>query len=593
MYLLILLILNNLNDIQSFIIPELPHRLVLGGASSNTFQPKRTHPTTTTLYGTNRKARRLQQKQQKKDRGTGLTTPLPEDTEVKPTKIAGTSPAALLEERPGARDDTADKPEVSTVVIDETTGMEKIAQGKAVMDVLTRKAVVLSSLGPEYRLAQMFPGVDPGTREALRMRDFYAPNKKVSEMVEALRAACLITDETTGETVLPPHPSLSQKGIDFVLANRDFLGFRMKKTLGRLKLRAQSLGNLDEARSLRALWKHYLTLEDHISAPFRQIVLDAESLVGPNFGNLDLKSYIGKELYERCGTYIVLKGMVCHWEKKLRDAEVVEGTPESKDTFYRTLCTGDPKRYLPQPPIIFRKKEVERVTAMAQLMTKTFVDDETLFADLPVELRFIEQALSVKGGTALRKFMVEFCDEEGITPEALREGMRRFDQQLDTMQIDPYGDFKNIVGRLSEAMAVGSDEQVDPYAEYLYNAKKDGPGYFQTYTFSHHKNSMVRFLDNARTIEKEGVGPMNDVVGQLSNDLTTMFGTPTGAVSSDKVEKIGDDGEYYRPPAKRALGRPHEMGWLELLDDEVPKSENDEMFESDNWREIRLSLIHI
>jgi len=488
---------------------------------------------------------------------------------------------------------TEDRPEISTVVIDEATGMEKIAQGKAVMDVVTRKAVVLSDAGPEYRLAQMFPGVDPDTRSALRFEKFH--EMAVADMVDRLRDACLVSVKEGEGMTIPPHPSVSQKGIDFVLANRDHLGFRMKKTLGRLKLRAQSLRDLDGARSMRQLWKHFLTLEDHISAPFRQIVLDAESKVGPNFGNLDLKSYIGLELYERCGTYIVLKGMVCHWEKKLRDAEFVESTPVTNDNFLEVLCTGDPKRYLPNPPIIYRGKDVTRVTAMAQKMTATFVEDESLFSDLPPELRFLEDALVTAGGTELRKLMVAFCDAEGISPVALREGMRRLDQQLENMQIDPYGDLKNIVGRLCEAMAVGTDEEIDPYEEYLYSAKEDSPGWFQTYTFNHHKNSMVRFLDNARTIEKDGVGPVNDVGKQLTNDFSLMFGaggkktTASDIEISDKAEGVDDDGEYYRPPNRRALGRPHNLGWLELLDDEIPKgeTENEGSFEADNWREIK------
>lgn len=33
-------------------------------------------------------------------------------------------------------------------------------------------------------------------------------------------------------------------------------------------------------RWLRALWKHFLLLEDHISAPFRQIMLNAEAIFG-------------------------------------------------------------------------------------------------------------------------------------------------------------------------------------------------------------------------------------------------------------------------------------------------------------------------
>jgi hypothetical protein len=65
----------------------------------------------------------------------------------------------------------------------------------------------------------------------------------------------------------------------------------MKKTLGRLKLRAQSQMNKGEALYYRKLWKNFLTIDDSIAAPFRQMILDAEERVGPNFGNLDLVSY--------------------------------------------------------------------------------------------------------------------------------------------------------------------------------------------------------------------------------------------------------------------------------------------------------------
>ncbi len=48
--------------------------------------------------------------------------------------------------------------------------------------------------------------------------------------------------------------------------------------------------------------------------------------------------------------------------------------------------------------------------------------------------------------------------------------------------------------------------------------------------------------------------------------------------------------EEYRPPEKRACGRPHNTGWLDLLnyDEKAIESEgdDDEVYESDNWREI-------
>lgn len=40
------------------------------------------------------------------------------------------------------------RPDVSEIVVDEDTGIKRIRQGKNVMDVVTRKAVKLSALGP-------------------------------------------------------------------------------------------------------------------------------------------------------------------------------------------------------------------------------------------------------------------------------------------------------------------------------------------------------------------------------------------------------------------------------------------------------------
>jgi hypothetical protein len=385
------------------------------------------------------------------------------------------------------------RPEVSTMIVDEETGMEIVAQGKAVMDVVTRKAVKLSDLGPEYRLAQMFPGVPQDIREKYRLDWNIA---EVPQMVEGLRRACYVK-LPDGSLGVPPHPSVANKAIDFVLANRDYLGRKMKRTLGRLQMRSMWKGNVEEARELKRLWKNFLTLENHISAPFRQMIMDAEGRVGPNFGNLDLMAFCDGELYERAANFIVLKGMVAHWEKKVKDADYVERTPETPENFMTLLATGDPKRYLPDPPILFTLRECTQVCLMAQKMCNAFVENAELFNDLPPELRFLEKALKVQGGTALRKFMIEdFCPSEGITPAALREGMRRLLYQLDAMQLDPYGDITNIVERLISAMSVGTDDERDPYRIYLANTDPDGPGYFQTYTFNHDKLSLVRFLDS-------------------------------------------------------------------------------------------------
>lgn len=385
------------------------------------------------------------------------------------------------------------RPDVSTMIVDEETGIEVIAQGQSVLDVVTRKAVKLSDMGPQYRLAQMFPGVPEDIREKYR---FDWNTVEVPEMVEKLREACSVKLED-GSTGIPPHPSVANSGVDFVLANRDYLGYNMKSTLGRLTLKAASEERDDEAKEYQKLWKNFLTLENHISAPFRQIIQDAEGRVGPNFGNLELRKFCSGDLYERVGNYIVLKGMVAHWEKKVVDADYVEKTPQTRENFVSVLARGDPKRYLPDPPILFSLKECTQVCAMAQKMCQQFTEDEELFGDFPPEIVFLEEALKVKGGTALRKFMIdEFCPAQGITPEGLREGMRRFYQQLENMQIDPYGDLTNKLEDLYRAMAIGTDDERDPYAVYTASVTPGSPGFFQTYTFNHSKNSIVSFLDN-------------------------------------------------------------------------------------------------
>jgi len=416
------------------------------------------------------------------------------------------------------------QPDVTTVVTDPDTGIARIQQGKYVMDKVTGKAVILSSMGPEYRLAQMFPGVSPEIVDKYR---FDWKTVTVPEMVQQLKDACTVPlkNSSTGKEWLgiPPHPQISNPAVDFVLSNRDYLGHRMKKTLGRLKLRAQSEFKKEEATELRALWKHFLLLEDHISAPFRQILLNAEANVGPNFGNLDVKSYCSGELYERTANYLVLKSMVAHWEKKYNDAMELDTIPDDEGmNFLAQLYTGDPKRYLPDPPIIFRLNEVSRIVVMAQKMTKAFVDESELFDDLPPEVRFIEKALSIQGGTSLRKYMLEeFCPENNVDPASLREGLKRLYQQMFNMQIDPYGDLTMTLWNLCVATSIGTEEARDPYTEYVANVKNmkytNNPGYFQTYTFDHDKNSLVRFLDSAKVIEKGTAGSTEDITRQVQS----------------------------------------------------------------------------
>lgn len=541
----------------------------------------------TKLYGMNRKARRNLKKEVQgnsapnklKDAVDDIT----DDGKKREDVVSGASMSDASTE--------GKKPSVSTIVVDEATGIERIQQGQYVMDVITRKAVKLSPLGPMYRLAQMFPGVPPEVRAKHRL-DWNTV--EVPEMIEKLREACMIPvkDEVTGKEIMdiPSHPRVSDEALDFVLANRDLLGTRMKKTLGRLKMKAQSEMDKEGALAYRKLWKHFMTIEDSLSAPFKQMLMDAEGRIGPNFGNLDLMSFCGGELYERTANYLVLKGMVAHWEKKVRDAEYFENTPETRSNFIDILMVGDPKRYLPDPPIIYRYSETVRIALMAQNMTAQFVSTPELFNDLPAEVRFVEAASSIKGGTALRQYMIqEFCPAEGITPEALREGLRRLDVQMGNMQIDPYGDLKNIIYRLTEAVSVGSADERDPYIPYLYCLEKDGPGVFQTYTFNHDRQSLVRFMDGAKEIQQGGIGPTGNLIDQLSKEASNLFGMKPKAEDESKV--YNPKTQEYKPPEKRACGRPHNSGWLDLLGDEemtggTKDTTEDEVYESDNWREI-------
>ena len=465
------------------------------------------------------------------------------------------------------------RPDVSTVVVDEETGAEIVQQGKNVMDVVTRQPVKLSSLGPEYRLAQLFPGVPPQVRENYRMD---RATVQVSELVENLRKACSVRTKDGTEDI-PPHPSVANKAIDYVLANRDLLGSKMTRTLARLTMRNLAMGKVEEGRAYQQLWKNYETLENHISAPFRQMMMDAEGRAGPNFGNLEVKSFLSGDLYERTANYLVIKGMVAHWEKKVIDADSLEKQAQTDDNFVSITSEGDPRRFLPDSPVFFTVKECTQVCYMAQQTTKAFVETPELFDDLPVEVRFLEYATSISGGTPMRKYMKEeFCPQEGITVEALLEGMRRLMVQLDNMQVDPYADIVNLMDKLIRAMAVGTDEERDPYVNYMVSKDANGPGYFPTYTFNHEQISLVQFFDSAIAGAGTSAGGSSST---MSNPLENLFnfgggGSKSGGASSKKAggsslfpkqspETPSD--EMYNVPAARAAGRPHELGWIELM----------------------------
>jgi len=394
-----------------------------------------------------------------------------------------------------------------------------------VLDLVTGKSVALSDQGPMARMAQFSPGVPPDVREALR---FDMKTIRVPEMIQKFTEASLIDGK------IPPFPQVSNKAIDFFIANKDYLGIRMKKTLMRLRLRNQSEGMLDEAQYYKQLLSQFQALESHVTGPFKQIVLDSEAKIGPNFGNLDVRSYCAGELNERCAAYIVLKAMVVYWEKKVRDADYYTNTPRTEDNFFLLLSTGDPRRYLRDSQIIHRLDECVKICARAQQMMAEFVNAPELFNDLPTEIRFIEKALTIQGGTELRRFMLkDFCPQEGITPEGLREGLRRLYDQMTNMSADPYGTFTILIGKLERAMGRGSDDEINPYEEYLLNIagnREENPGWFQTYTFNQKPTSLVRFLDTVEEEERESEGKDND----------DMFGRADDILPDDDVfENIG------------------------------------------------------
>lgn len=563
----------------------------------------------TALFGKTRKAKRIQNvEKQTKGRSQAFYDAIRDAQDIpveKKEQVEG-GPRPPIDDEDEARRQAQmaaaearmqARPEVSTMVVDEETGIEVISQGQSVLDIVTRKAVKLSDRGPDERFAQMFPSVSAETRKKHRL----SSSTPVMEIVERLREACSVKLED-GSRGIPPSPSLAQSGIDFVISNRDLLGDRMSSTLGRLTMKAASEGKDAEATELNKLWQNFLALENYISAPFRQIIQDAEGRVGPNFGNLELTKYCGKDLYERVGDYIVLKGMVAHWEKKVVDANYYENTPQKRENYMSVLGRGDPRRYLPTPPILFTLKECTQVCAMAQKMCQLFIQTEELYADFPAEIVFLEDALKVKGGAALRKYMVdEFCPARGISPEILRESMMRLNQQLGNMQLDPYGDLTKKVGALYAAMAVGTDDEKDPYSVVNASFKPGDPGFFQTYTFDYPKSSLVRFLDgqypsagdvdifslkNEKVEEEEtsdgGVSTKDDhflsiscyfdlrtflLTFLLQFDLGGLFNLGGGDTKGKNLrsEPKPENYEKYDVPQERKMNRPHNLGWFENL----------------------------
>jgi len=538
----------------------------------------------TELYGMNRKARRNEMKKQNK--GLNIKKTLEETKEDGTTAIKEKVPdntAPLFEEDASQQSLLDNRPDVSMIVEDDN-GMKRIVEGRAVLDITTGKAVKLSSLGPDYRLAEMFPGVPPDVRQKLR-KDKATVDPL--EILEGFKEAVTLPDGSL------PKKQVSDKGLDYMTANWDLLGEGMKKMIGRLKLRNQWQENIEEATYYRDLWFHYMVLTNKCSAPFRQICFDAEMKIGPNFGNMDVKSYCGGDLYERAGAFIVLKSLCSLWEKKTVDAQSIQNTPSTRTNFVTLLCMGDPKRFLPGNNAITGLEDCAKIAFQAQQLFDAFINEPTLFDDLPPELRFIAAAGKISSGTELRRYMIEdFCPQEGIEPEALREGVRRLVVSLQQMQIENYGDFAILADKLADAMAKGSPDERDPYFDWNYNLSPDAPGFFQTYTFNHDVNSMVRFLDNVKTIEEGSMGPTDELLNQFNINFNTFFGDDNDKEEQTRkrIERMtsSDDGdiEPYDVPEKRALGRPHDLGWLSLLDEEPDTSADASKFEADEWEEI-------
>jgi len=142
------------------------------------------------------------------------------------------------------------------------------------------------------------------------------------------------------------------------------------------------------------------------------MVLDAEVRIGPNFANLDIRSYAGSEDYEVCATWIVLQGMRSVWEKKARDASYYENTQRTPKNTMEYLMAGDPNRFNGDSERKFYGyDDTIKMTAWAQKMSGAFGDDADLLARLTPEMRFVDQGMLISGGTELRKKAYEFAEE--------------------------------------------------------------------------------------------------------------------------------------------------------------------------------------
>lgn len=128
---------------------------------------------------------------------------------------------------------------------------------------------------------------------------------------------------------------------------------------------------------------------------------------------------------------------------------------------------------------------------------------------------------------------------------------------------------------------------------YLANLDVNGPGYFQTYTFDHDRQSMVRFLNNANGVQEGDIGGAKSVFDQLATEASGFLNFNRKQFTPENDESnTGDtnDKDEYLAPDTRACGRPNNVGWLDLLGDEevtgVKPEDKDASFDSDNWREV-------
>jgi len=461
-----------------------------------------------------------------------------------------------------------ERPDISTRVIDEVTGFPVIRQGKKVMDVIHRRAIKMEK-DPDLRLEQMFPTLD---KEIYDKNRLHWPTTTGPDMIAKLRAV----SEIDGK--LPVQPNVSKKAIDFVMANREVLGWRMKLTITRLSMKCAYEGKLDEMRSYQALGTHFRIIDDYISAPFRQMIMNAEIKVGPNFGNLNVAAYSGTELVDRAATYVVLKGMQCHWEKRLRDAQYLEDNSKmvTRETQRMIDMLGDPRRH-GDDDAIWTVKDCSRICVVAQNMVKAFVESPDLYDDLPYELRFLEDALSIKGGVALRKYIIdEFCPKNKITPSDLRQAVGRLVEQFFCMYPDPYLDSYFVVEKLFRAMQRTTEDEHDPYAPYS-EYKKGSPGYFQTYTFNCIKGSLQFSMASDRfDLPQENFDDepeaLQDVVSKIRDDpgpefrkywrnFKKDFGFEPDRRGSSIIPYMEDDLAKFVPPPELAIGREHNLTW--------------------------------